>query len=182
MPETRRSIEELLILLADNTTGQISPQDVRDMFMSLANPFGSIHVDVSIETVIANADEWTKVLGTTAAGHLRDFDMPSDGRIRYTGEAPVHVHVASSFTLETASNNQVIGIRIVKSGDAEDPDSKASAVRLKLASAGGIESTAIHFDSVMENGDYLELFVENETSASNVTLGQIYFFAVGMIL
>lgn len=40
MPDTQRSLEAILALMSDNHAGLISPQDVRDMIVSLANAPG----------------------------------------------------------------------------------------------------------------------------------------------
>lgn len=44
MPDTVRSRTALLALLADNTTQQISPQDMRDVLVSLHGVYGCIYV------------------------------------------------------------------------------------------------------------------------------------------
>jgi hypothetical protein len=38
MADTRRTVDELRALLADNTTGDITPQRIRDMLVSVASP------------------------------------------------------------------------------------------------------------------------------------------------
>ena len=42
MADTPRSLSDLLVLLADNTTGDISPQDTRDVLVSTLGVYGSI--------------------------------------------------------------------------------------------------------------------------------------------
>ena len=43
MADTIRTIAQLQALLADNTTGDISPQDLRDMLVSLANAYQKLN-------------------------------------------------------------------------------------------------------------------------------------------
>jgi hypothetical protein len=43
MADTIRTIAEIQTLLADNTTGAISPQDLRDMLVSLANAYQQLN-------------------------------------------------------------------------------------------------------------------------------------------
>lgn len=47
MVDTVRTISELRVLLADNTTGNISPQDLRDMLASLNDTGWSQHADTT---------------------------------------------------------------------------------------------------------------------------------------
>ncbi len=182
MADTRRLLSTLQALLGDNTAAAIGPQDVRDFLVSCAPPFGSIYVSTEIETVIAAQNTWTKTLGTTTSRHLKEFDMPSDGRLRYTGSPDVHIHLAVSVSFEEASNNQDIGFRIAKTGDVADADSVASEVTRKIGTAGDHGSVAVHFDTVMSTNDYLELWIQNETSAGNLTTDLVYMFAVGMLI
>lgn len=45
MADTIRTISALQTLLADNATGDISPQDLRDMLVSLANAYQQLYTD-----------------------------------------------------------------------------------------------------------------------------------------
>jgi hypothetical protein len=44
MADTQRTLAALLALLADNITGDISPQDIRDFLVSVSGGYGSIFV------------------------------------------------------------------------------------------------------------------------------------------
>ena len=44
MADTQRTLAALLVLLADNVTGDISPQDMRDLLVSVLGGYGSIFV------------------------------------------------------------------------------------------------------------------------------------------
>lgn len=45
MAETQRTLAALIALFADNTTGDISPQDLRDFLVSSQGGYGSIYVN-----------------------------------------------------------------------------------------------------------------------------------------
>lgn len=181
MADTRRSVADLISRLPDNTSGQISPQDIRDLLASVAPPYGSCYLSTTSQTSIAAVDTWTKVAGTTTSRHLKEFTHSSN-RLTYTGVADVHIHCVASISMISAVNNQTFALRIAKNGDANNADSVASQIRRKVANLGDVGSTAIHFDTVMSTNDYIEVFVLNETSGGDMTMTDMYFFVLGMIV
>jgi len=56
MTDTARTLSAIKELLADNTTGQISPQDVRDAIESIANPIAGGGFDRPVNVLLA---DWT---------------------------------------------------------------------------------------------------------------------------
>lgn len=77
MPDTKRSLPELQILLADNTSGDISPQDTRDFLISVYS--GGLEattnvVDTSNVTGVAGSLHVCTIAGLTAN---RNFELPS---------------------------------------------------------------------------------------------------------
>lgn len=72
MADTRRTIAELLALLADNTTGDISPQDMRDVLVSLGSTLLALEDPgwedltaplTTVKVAGANQPTWTAFLG-----------------------------------------------------------------------------------------------------------------------
>jgi len=181
MADTRRSLSALQTLLADNTTGAISPQDVRDLLVSASPPYGSIYVSTAAATTIAASSTYYKAAGTTTSTNLKEFDMPANNRLRYTGAADIHIHGVVTVALTTASSSQVIGLRVGKNGSASGTDSVASQVEHKTGTGTDVISTAIHVDTMLSTNDYLELWVANETTGSNLTIEFMYFFVMGML-
>lgn len=59
MVDTVRTKAALQTLLADNTTGDISPQDLRDMLVSIMGVYGGIHIEggVTGQAVVAATPE-----------------------------------------------------------------------------------------------------------------------------
>jgi hypothetical protein len=183
MADTRRTLAEILVLLADNTAGLISPQDIRDAVKSLAPTHGGFYISSAVETVIAGVDTWTKLLGTTTvAASIGDgFSMSTNNRLLYSGTPDVHIHITATLSMISASANQVLGFRVAKNGDATGADSVASEVSHKIATGADVVGVPVIFDGVISTGDYLELFIENTTSAGNVTANNGYLFAVGIL-
>lgn len=179
MADTPRTLAEIIALLADNTSGGISEQDIRDMVMSVVPSMGGIYVTAPIETEIANVNEWTKVEGVTAlsAPHQRYVDMPLDGRLRYTGGPDHHFHLVTSVSITAASNNQNVEIAIAKAGVILPGD-----MERKIANGADVGSTAIHSDVTLSTSEYVEVWVRNTTSAAHITFSRLYLYGMGVVI
>ena len=178
MADQERSLADLQALLADNTQGLISPQDLRDFLVSVVPPHGSFNRLVAAATTITTPGTYVKAAGTTVAGaDLHHFDMPLDGRLRYIGAPNIHAHVAVSLSMTTAGVNNVVGMKMAKNGTVVD----SSVVRRRVSTGTDIGAAALHGDVVLATNDYLELFVTNETDTDSVTIDELYFFAMGML-
>lgn len=177
MVDTVRTLSELQTLFADNTTGAISPQDLRDFLVSVSPPHGTMYRNVAAATTIVTPGTYVKAAGTTTAGALNGFDMPADNRLRYTGAATKHFHLVVSASFTMAGSNDVIGLKMAKNGVPMDE----SVQRRKVGTGTDIGSTAIHADAVLATNDYIELWVTNETDSVAVTVDELYVFVMGML-
>lgn len=79
MPNTAGTLAQVMALLADNTTGQISPQDLRDAIQSIATPVSGGGLEISPRGG-GPADFVVYKLGTTYYGH-----RTSNGETPYSG-------------------------------------------------------------------------------------------------
>ncbi len=178
MADTERTIAELLVLFADNATGDISEQDCRDLIVSLANAYGGMHISSSVETVIATVSTPVKVLGTTlVSAAIRDMDMPANNRLRYTG-APTrffNIHVAMSMV--SAASNKVFGFYIAKNGTVDT----ASLITRKQGTSSDVGAVPLEFHAELAINDYIEVYVENQTDNTNVTVQQLVLSAEGFV-
>jgi len=180
MADTRRSLSALQALLADNQSGDISPQDVRDFVVSCGFPYGAYYLTSPTATAITGANAWIKAAGTTTSTNIKEFTA-TDNRLTYAGAAPVHIHCVSSVSFTCESNNQVVHLRVVKNGDETLTDSVASNLQRKVGTGTDVGAVAVHSDTMMSSGDYIELWVMNETSGADVTVQNLYTFAMGML-
>jgi hypothetical protein len=178
MADTPRTITELQALFLDNIVGDISPQDLRDFLVSAAPGHGSFSRLVAAPTTIATPGDYVKAAGTTVLGlGAAGFDMPQDGRLRFIGVSPRHLHVAVTVSMTSSGPNNVIGLKIAKNGVLLD-----DSVALRFLGTGSdIGSTALHADISGVENDYLELFVTNETDTDSVTIEELYFYTMGML-
>lgn len=178
MADTMRSLSTLATLLADNSAGNISPQDLRDAVLATVQPgHGEIYISSSAETSIAAADTWTDVSGTfTLSADNMNWDMNTNGQLRYTGAADRVAHIAMSFSMTAAGNNKNISLGVAKNGTIITP----SIVNRQIGTGADEGTGAVHAFIAMSTNDYLTAEVRNNTDDVNVTLTTINLFAMDM--
>lgn len=176
MPDTQRSKSSLATLLADNTGGDISPQDVRDFLESMDLARASLYVSTSSATTIASAGTWTKAAGTTTSVNLNRCTMPADNRLTYTGSPDVHGLVECWLSLTAADDNQVISVGIAENGTII----ASSEVQHKMLTGTDVVQLAVAGEATLSTTDYVELFVKNNTSDANVTVTYAYMRLTGL--
>jgi len=114
---------------------------------------------------------------TTLSGNsMGDWDVPSDGRLRYTGTKTLTFHTGATISFKTtAGNNQQIEVEVRKNG--------TKVTGSKVLSTGDnteYHSTAIHVFAQMETNDYLELFVINNTGSNEVVVNSFNLFTMSL--
>lgn len=186
MADTQRTIAALLNLFRDNQSdGSISEQDLRDAILSIAQvPFGGMYTLNAVETIISTQGVYTKSLGTTQISSVRAMDMAANNRLRYTGVIPYHFHISVSLSMTSAGNNKLASFRLLHHDDSEGTDTTivGSQVNRFMSTGADEGSTALHWDIILENNDWLELHVANLTDTSNITVTNFYVFAMGMLV
>jgi hypothetical protein len=181
MADTQRSVSDILTLLADNTNQAISPQDMRDSFVTWRMGHGQLYVAAADAAAITIADTTNYVEATapawTASAGLHWFDeSDGNGRLTYTGVADVVVHIAATVSFTVSGTNDVIHWRIGKNGTTD----VASEVQVKIGTGSDVQSTAMHLVTTLSTGDHLSLFTRNATAVENVTLEVANLQAVTM--
>ena len=185
MADTQRTKTDLLTNLFQDgqPANSILAQAVRDLIESVAPSHGGLYVSSAAATTIVTPGTFVKAAGTTTlTGGPARFDMPADNRLRYTGVAPRHLHVAGTMSMITASSNQDVGFKIfhwddsAASGALIDP----SEIRRKVGTGADTGAVPIIADLTVEQNDYIELWATNFTSASTITLSFANLFAMGL--
>lgn len=167
MAETQRSIATMQTLLADNTGNDISAQDVRDLMETLHPGHGTIYVTSDAATTPDNTSDYKDIAGTfTLEAHAYNWDMNTNGQLRYTGAADRIVTVAANMSMLSASNNQVVHFRVAKNGTSI----ASSEIQRKIGTGSDIGAASCHTDVEMSTNDYITLQVRNETSTGTVTV------------
>ena len=173
---TQRSYAEILALFPNNTSGDISEQDLRDYVDSVKPPFGSVSIDTPAATTIVTPGDFVKAAGSTIVGDSYLMTPDASGRITYNGASDRHFHIVASVSMTCAGVNQLLGFRIAKNGTTI----AASQLRRQVGTGADIGSTALHADVTLSQNDYLELFLTNYTSTNQVTVEDFYFYCMGM--
>ncbi len=181
MADTARTLAALQTLLADNSSGAVSAQDLRDMLESLRNDHGEISITSAVETTIDTINVWVEAdAGTWAltAGVTNNFSMGTNGRLQYDGNETRLFHIACSVAWISAGNGKVYELAIGVDGTPITP----SITRRKIGTGADVGATAVHALTQLATSSYLSLMVRNITDAVNVTLSLSNLFAMGMLI
>ena len=129
-------------------------------------------------TTISVTGTYYPISGTISAGNVSS-NMTTDaaGKITYTGSDSRHFHIVSNFDMTTASNSQITSFRWYKNGVAI-----SRPVERKVGTGSDIGAASLHADAMLTTNDYLELKVTNLSSASTITVKNLYLFVMGMIM
>lgn len=138
-----------------NCKGIPNTSEIGNYFMSLN----------ATETVISVIDEAVKIAGTTTANTVNQKFSHSNNRLTYTGGLIRDFQISATATLNSGNNN-VIGLYVAKNGTVI-PSSEMYAT---TSSGGRAESIACQTIVELQEGDYIEMFVENSTALTNVTV------------
>lgn len=185
MVDTIRTLTDMLALLADNITGDIAPQDVRDLFISSVNQYGQIweHMNAA-ETDIDTVDTWTEIVLTSptldnvsSLQGSADFDEPADGRLRYLGTPTRKFHITASISITAVGNNKSTQIALGISGTPN----LASVAHRFIAVGADEGNIGIQLIVSLATNQYVSAFVKNTTDNTNLTIVHMNIQAVGMI-
>lgn len=128
-------------------------------------------------TVLAVQNTYYPVAGTFVEnGSPHEFTISAAGLLTYTGAIARHVHIVSNFDFSSSTNNQTIQFKWFLNGEEQ-----GIPVSRKAAVGADVGAVSVHGDAVMSTGDTLQLRVRNQTSAANITVGDCYLFAMGMV-
>jgi len=116
-------------------------------------------------TVISGSGVPTKVLGTTTPNAINQKFSHSDNRLTYTGGLIRDFQVSVTTSL-TSGNNNVIGVYVAKNGTILTE----SEMYGTTSSAGRAESISCQTILEMEENDYIEIWVENNTATQDITV------------
>lgn len=174
---TQRTQSDLLANVCQENMGHSWTPDIQDIIASLTPNYGGLYISTPAATTISVAGTMVKAAGTTTATNLRNFTMPTDNRLTYTGVPDHHMHIALSFSMTMAGINDSISVGVAKNGTVD----VASKLTRFVATGSDQGAAASHVDFMMSTDDYMEVFVTNEDATAAVTLQQMYIFAMSMM-
>ncbi|KKL52554.1 hypothetical protein LCGC14_2284320, partial [marine sediment metagenome] len=131
---------------------------------------GHYYVTTPADTTIAVTGTYVKAAGATATLHLDDWDDDggTDNRLRYIGAGSVHLCISVQLSFTIDGNLKVIAFRIAKNGDATTTEAIASTVNRKAAQGADVGAVPLFAGFEVVNGDYIEIWLTNETDTSDV--------------
>jgi len=138
-----------------NSRGIINTSEIGNYYMS----------DNVTPTVISSSAVPVKALGTTTANAINQKFTHTDNRLTYVGGLDRDFQVSSTMTFVTGSN-KVVGMYVAKNG-VIIPSSEMYA-----ASGASGRAESIHIQTILDmtNGDYIEIWIENETDTTDITV------------
>ena len=119
-------------------------------------------------TTVSSAGVAYKVAGTTESSGITQKFINTDNRATYIGALTGNFRVSAVLSLNAGNNNQ-IGVYIAKNGTAL-PESE---VYLTANSGGRAEGAFAQVLLELSQNDYIEVFVENSTAATNITVSEL---------
>lgn len=178
MAETPKTLTALLTQLPDNTTGDISAEDIRDVVVSLFPSRGQIDLTASAQTTFSGQNVWTKLAGTTAldsALGTEGFTMPANNELCATKAVNQVLLCVANVEVSCASNNKTFGMTFAKNGTAIT----TFHVSQKLSDGGA--SYFFSFSALIPvvPNDVISIYVRNETDTTAITASNLTLSAVG---
>lgn len=179
MADTERTIATLTgtTFVDGQAAGAITPQDVRDLIVSMATLYGDCYISSAATTTIAGVDTWTKIAGTTLVGsNLRNVSMPASNRLRNDGDQTRVFRVEATLEYIMANAAKEMGFGFALDGtieaNTEIRDDHLVAADSRLVHLSALVSVAAN--------SYVEVFAINRTDGNNITVNRMVFIATGM--
>ncbi len=127
---------------------------------------GNFYISTPAVTSFSAINTPTKVLGTTTSSDLFRVALPANNRLTYTGTKTKRFLVICSLSLTASANNKIFSLYIAKNGVIL-PESKQSR---KLATGTDQGAMALSCVAELTTNDYLEVWVENNTDNTSMTV------------
>lgn len=176
MADTRRSLSAILALLADNSAGNISAQDVRDWCLSTSLCHAGLYISSSAETTISASSTWYLAAGTSTETTANGFTVSTSNRVTYDGDPDVLAIAVASLSVSAASASKELSLGLGFNGSIH-----SSSPQLVMAGTDPLGVTIVDLIT-LSTADYLELFVSNETDTTNATIEKANLLVLGLFV
>lgn len=161
-----------LITDYDMTISNISLSDFRWVFRNnnrIRDTYPTLLLTMqgnATATTIASTSTPVKVAGTWVVGDGDAMTGTTGGRATYNGEKAARMPVVATLTIDPASGSeQDISVYIAKNGTVISTSRISSGI-----STSKPRMVTCQTQLTFENGDYVEVFVQNGTTVNNVTV------------
>jgi hypothetical protein len=182
MADTSRTVADMASNLFQDSqaAGSITPQDLRDFLETCQTKQGSIYVSTAGATTIAGAAnvdpasltnmvavETAATFTLSTAPTANEFDMNTDGQLRYTGTPTTNVFFTASVMLEVVSAGVDLElVMAVTKGGTIVTGAKTGGFCPRVTPYS-VPMSISCFTSMATN-DYINIFVGNVDSTNNV--------------
>jgi hypothetical protein len=119
-------------------------------------------------TTIASTSLFYKILGTTVPSSINQKFSHTNNRLTYTGALSGQFKVSAIASM-TSGNNQLLILRTAKNGTTiAESESQTNT-------SGAARSENLKSQCIVElnTGDFIEMFIQNNTSTSSVTVSEL---------
>ena len=167
MADTRRSVADLLDILADNSIGDISAQDLRDVLVSTMGVFGSIYFsDASVPLSIGTTP--TTVINFPSQGILQGVAANlTAGSMTISIAGQYKIDISSSFT---ATANIIAQLFCAINGTKSD-----LGFHRKVSSGGDVGAGSTAGSVTLSVGDVLTVVAESDSNSKTMTTVDLFF-------
>lgn len=118
-------------------------------------------------TNITTADTWVKLNTDTTQGFQQNGLSHTNNRVAYSGDTSVFE--VNGIVSIGSGNNQEIHVALFKNGSLF-PCSEQSVVTSAAGRRSGVPFQCL---VELEEGDFLEVYVKNQTATNDITLGNL---------
>jgi hypothetical protein len=124
-------------------------------------------------TTFTTSGVYTKVLGTTTAGELSRFSMPTSNRLTYIGLNTVNLFLTIAFSM-TKSTNGAIDIKSVLYKNGITPITSTTS-NVNIKNNGDLVSAVVQGYVLLNPNDFIELWVSNITNTTSIIVNTMNF-------
>ena len=195
MADTSRTVTDMASNLFQDSqaAGSITPQDLRDFLETCQVKQGSIYVSTAGATTIAGqanvtpnsltnmvAVETAATFTLSTAPTANEFDMNTDGQLRYTGTPTTNVFFTASIMLEIVTSGVDLElVMAVTKGGTIVTGAKTGGFCPRVTT-NSVPMSVSGFTSMATN-DYLNIFVGNVDSTVNVVARMAQLTAFSLV-
>jgi hypothetical protein len=152
----------------------VQPNDNKSLFIECRGVENSASISElyminnAVATVIADLVTFVKALGTTLSGLYIQRFTNTNNRATYSGAITKYFNVNAVLSL-SSGNNHLIAVRIAKNGTTI----ASSETQVTTSGSGRSENLKSQTIVSLSNGDFIEVFVNNQTSVQNITVTEL---------
>ena len=195
MADTSRTVSDMASNLFQDSqaAGSITPQDLRDFLETCQTKQGSIYISTAGATTIAaqanvTANSLTNMVAVETGGTFtlsvaptaNEFDMNTDGQLRYTGTPTTNVFFTASVMLELVTSGVDLElVMAVTKGGTIVTGAKTGGFGPRVTT-NSVPMSVSGFTSMATN-DYLNIFVGNVDSTGNVVARMAQLTAFSLV-